>query len=181
MKKTTIFKSSLVALIAILLAIPAFSGKLGGKEVVQDGSGIRTKWGMKVYSAALFVPQELKGAADTQIVNADQPMSVYMSILSGMVTKDKFVTSVSEGFDMAASAGYGTADKQAYINLFSNEVISKGDTFNNYYIPGQGLTVTHNNKVIGTIKGLQFKKAFFAMFIGPKPIQASLKNGMLGK
>lgn len=181
MKKSTLVKSSMVALLAILIAIPAFSGKLGGKEVVENGSGVRTKLGMKLYNATLYVPQEMKGAAEGDIINGDQPMSIYMNITSGMITKDKFVDAVSEGLDKAAGAGYGTADKQAYINLFSNLTIVKGDNFNNYYIPGQGLTVTYNNKPLGTIKGLQFKKAFFAMFVGPKPIQDSLKKGMLGK
>ena len=97
-----------------------------------------------------------------------------------MITKEKFVDAVSEGFDKAAGAGYA-ADKQAYINLYSNVTIQNGDNFNNYYIPGQGLTVTHNNKALGTIKGVQLKKAFFAIFIGPKPVQDSLKKGMLGK
>jgi len=180
MKKSTIVKGSMAALLAVLLALPLFSAKLGGKEMVANGSGVRTKLGMKLYNATLFVPQEMKGGAEADILNADQPMSIYINITSGMITKEKFVDAVSEGFDKAAGAGYG-ADKQAYINLFNNVTIQSGDNFNNYYIPGQGLTVTHNNKALGTIKGVQIKKGFFAIFIGPKPVQDSLKKGMLGK
>jgi hypothetical protein len=164
MKKSTIVKGSMAALLAVLLALPLFSAKLGGKEMVANGSGVRTKLGMKLYNATLFVPQEMKGGAEADILNADQPMSIYINITSGMITKEKFVDAVSEGFDKAAGAGYG-ADKQAYINLFNNVTIQSGDNFNNYYIPGQGLTVTHNNKALGTIKGVQIKKGFFAIFI----------------
>lgn len=181
MKKSTIVKGSMAALLAVLLALPLFSAKLGGKEVVQNGYGTRTKLGMSLYNATLFVPQEMKGAEGTQILEADQPMSLYLNITSGLISKDKFVEAVSEGLDKAAGAGYSTSDKQAYINLYNNITIQKGDSFNNYYIPGQGLTVTYNNKPLGTIKGLQFKKAFFAIFIGPKPVQDSLKKGLLGK
>ncbi len=181
MKKSIFLKSSIVALLTVLMALPAFSGKLGGKEVVKNGSGTRTIAFVSMYSAALFVPQEMKGASESQILNADEPMSIFISIQSKIISKEKFVSAVSEGLDKAASAGYGTSEKQAYINLFKDVTIVKGDTFNQYYIPGQGLTVTHNNKTLGVIKGVQFKKAFFAIFIGPKPVQGSLKNGMLGK
>jgi hypothetical protein len=180
MKKSTIVKSSMVAVLAILLAIPAFSGKLGGKEMVANGSGARTKFGMHLYNASLFVPQEMKGASESDIINKDEPMSIYISITSGMISKEKFVDAVSEGFDNAAKSGFA-ADKNAYLNLYNSVTIQKGDSFNNYYIPGQGLTVTHNNKALGTIKGVQIKKAFFAIFIGPKPAQNSLKKGMLGQ
>jgi hypothetical protein len=180
MKKSTIVKGSMAALLAVLLALPLFSAKLGGKEMVQNGSGSRTKFGMHLYNAALSVPQTMKGADESTIINSDEPMSIYISITSGMITKEKFVDAVSEGFDSAAKSGFA-ADKSAYLNLYNGVTIQKGDSFNNYYIPGQGLTVTHNNKALGTIKGVQIKKAFFAIFIGPKPAQNSLKKGMLGK
>ena len=184
MKKSTIVKSSMVAILAVLLTLPAFAWKLGGKEMVQNGYGQRTKAILgAVYNATLFVPQELKGAGDTQIIDADQPMSMSINITSGMITKDKFVSAVSEGFDKAAGAGYG-ADKQAYINLYNNVTITKGDTFSNHYAGGK-LLVVHStggkNVTLGELKGLQFKKAFFAIFIGPKPVQDSLKKGLLGK
>ncbi|HOP30315.1 MAG TPA: chalcone isomerase family protein [Spirochaetota bacterium] len=180
MKKSTIVKGSMAALLAVLLALPLFSAKLGGKEVVANGSGSRTKFGMHLYNASLFVPQEMKGASESDIINKDEPMSIYISITSGMISKEKFVDAVSDGFDSAAKSGY-SANKQDYLNLYNNVTISKGDSFNNYYIPGKGLTVTHNNKTLGVIPGVQMKKAFFAIFIGSKPVQASLKKGMLGK
>ncbi|HOP63630.1 MAG TPA: chalcone isomerase family protein [Spirochaetota bacterium] len=180
MKKSTMVKSSLAALLAVLLVLPLFSAKLGGKDVVANGSGTRTKWGMTLYNATLFVPQEMKGAAASDIIDKNEPMSIYIKIRSGMISKDKFVSAVSDGFDSAAKSGY-SANKQAYLDLYNGVTISKGDSFNNYYIPGRGLTVTHNNKTLGVIKGVQTKKAFFAMFIGSNPVQKSLKNGMLGK
>ena len=34
---------------------------------------------------------------------------------------------------------------------------------------------------MGTIRGLDFKKALFAIWLGEKPADNSLKQGMLGK
>jgi len=34
---------------------------------------------------------------------------------------------------------------------------------------------------MGTVKGLDFKKALFAIWLGKKPADSGLKDGMLGK
>lgn len=184
MKRAGFLKVSMVAAIAIAFCLPVFAWKLGGKEMVANGSGTRTKFGMTVYSATLYVPQELKGAGDQQILDADQPMSIQINITSGLITKDKFVDSVSEAFDKVANSGY-RVDKWAYMNLYNNVTIQKGDTFSNHYDPAKGITIVHSsggkNTTLGVVKGLAFKKAFWAIYIGQDPIQKSLKKGMLGQ
>lgn len=184
MKKAGFLKVSMVAAIAIAFCLPVFAWKLGGKEMVANGSGTRTKFGMTLYNATLYVPQELKGAGDQQILDADQPMSIQINITSGMITKEKFVEATSEAFDKVANIGY-RVDKAAYMNLYNNITIQKGDTFSNHYDPAKGIMVVHSsggkNTVLGTVKGLAYKKAFWAIYIGPDPIQKSLKKGMLGQ
>lgn len=186
MKKSQILKLSLTAVLALAISIPVFSLALGGKELVKNGAGSRTKFMMKVYWATLYVPQELKGATDTQIIDADQPMAIDLYITSGMITKDKLISAITEGFDQSAKAGYPTPDKLAFVALYNNVVIAEGDTFSHRYEVGKGITIVHSvkggqSKVLGTLKGLQTKKAFWGMFISSKPIQGSLKNNLLGK
>jgi hypothetical protein len=41
--------------------------------------------------------------------------------------------------------------------------------------------VSIKGEVKGTIKGLDFKKAVFGIWLGEKPADAKLKKGMLGK
>lgn len=184
MKRAGFLKVSMVAAIALAFCLPVFAWKLGGKEMVANGTGTRTKIGMTLYHATLYVPQELKGGSEQQILDADQPMSIQISIVSGMITKDKFIESVSEAFDKVGNAGY-KVDKWAYMNLYNNVTIQKGDVFSNHYEPNKGITVVHSsggkNTTLGVVKGLAYKKAFWAIYIGPDPVQKSLKNGMLGK
>jgi Chalcone isomerase-like len=45
---------------------------------------------------------------------------------------------------------------------------------------GLGLTVTVNGAVKGTIKGDDFAKAFFSLWLGPRPANPELKSGLLG-
>ena len=184
MKKLHLYKVLLMALFAFLFCIPSFpvspGAILGGKAMVLNGKGERTEM-ITVYFASLFVPQELKGASATQIIEADQPMAIEIKIDSRFVSRDKFLKAVKEGLEKAAGAGYGTTDMQTYTGLFNNAAIKKYDIIEHLYEPKKGMTVVYKGQVLGTIKGIQFKKAFFAMYLGSKPVQGKLKEQMLGK
>jgi hypothetical protein len=184
MKLRLLLKFSLAAMLTFFICLPGFSYKVGNVDLVKNGSGSRTKFMMKVYLATLYVPAELKGAGDTDIINADQPMAIDMFITSGLITKDKFVSSIAEAFDQSAKAGYPCPDKQNYINLFNDVAIADGDTVSNRYDPAKGLSVIFipkdgQSKTLGTLKGLTTKKAFFGMFLSSKPINDSLKKNLL--
>ena len=180
-----LLKFSLAAMLTLFICLPGFSYKVGTTDLVKNGAGSRTKYMMKVYVATLYVPAELKGAGDTDIINADKPMGIDLFVTSSLITKDKFVSSIAEAFDQAAKAGYPCSEKQTYINLFNSVAITEGDNVSNRYDPANGLSVIFtpkggSAKTLGVIKGLQAKKAFFGMFLSSKPIQASLKKNMLG-
>jgi hypothetical protein len=187
MKKLNFLKLTAAFLFVVILSAPVLSYKLGGKDMVKNGTGQRTMAFMTIYYASLYVPQELKGASDTAIINADEPMSIFLTIDSGLVDRDKFVKSVTEAFAKSASAGYASSDTRSYLNMFNDITIVKGDRFTHHYNPKSGMTVKYRSKAsgsertLGVIKGLQFKKAFYGMFLSSKPIQSGLKKGMLGK
>lgn len=186
MKRSQILKLSLTAVLAFAVCMPGFAYMLGGKEMEKNGGASRTKYFIKVYYATLYVPHELKGAADTKIIEADKPMSLDVYISSSKVTKDKFVSSIAEAFDQSAKAGYATTDKQNYIDLFKDATIGEGDTVSHRYTPGKGLAVIFTSKggqakTLGVLKAFQTKKAFWGIFLSSKPIQDSLKKGLLGK
>lgn len=178
----------LILAFIVSLSLPAvFAAKLGGKELVKLGTGKRTMFIVgTVYFATLQVAEELKGKSAKEIVDADLPMSVIMSIDTKMLTREKFIKAVREGFDKAAAAGYPTDKKDQFLNLFSSLEFTKGDAIFLNYAPGAGLTASYKPaggavKAVGTVPGLAFKKALFAIWLGPNPVQESLKNGMLGK
>lgn len=185
MKDEFMIKSSLTAAVAAIcvaaLCIPAYS--LGG--IVSNGTGTRTKIGVAQYKANLAVPYALKGNDGGKIIEADLPMSITLTIVSPAITKEKFISAVNEAFDNAASAGYPCPDRKPFISMFSNVTFAKGDIFSNQYEAGKGLSVIHisgdKTENLGIVGDLRFKKAFFAMFLGSRPIQASMKREMLGK
>jgi len=181
-----LLKFSLASMLTLLICLPAFSYKVGNTDLVKNGSGTRTKYMMKVYMATLYVPEELKGASDTDILNADKPMAIDILITSGLITKERFLESIGGAFDKSAEAGYPCSDKQNYINLFNDIAIADGDTVSHRYDPAKGFSVVFTPKggqakTLGTLKGLPTKKAFFGIFISSKPINDTLKKNMLGK
>ncbi|MCP4130774.1 MAG: hypothetical protein GY754_07315 [bacterium] len=186
MKKITILMSIAAAVAAISMT-GAFAFQLGGKNVVKNGSGARTKMFMTAYYCSLYVPQELKGKSSKEILAADAPMSVIITVDTRFLSNEKFISATRDGFKKSAAAGYGTGKQQQFLNLFKKVKIVKGDKIYMNYVPGSGLFVRYKVKEtgkslsLGTVAGLQFKKALYAIWIGPNPVQGSLKNKMLGK
>jgi hypothetical protein len=176
------FLSALLVLFVSFYVTGAYALNLGGKELVKNGTGARsiTLLG-SVYFATLSVPQELKGKGDKEILDADQPMSIELKVDSTLFSKDKLVKAFNDGFGKAASAGYPTDKLNALLDLFNGVTVKKGEILSFSYVPGNGLSVNHGSKVLGTIQGLPFKKALFAIWIGPKPVQDSLNDKLLGK
>jgi hypothetical protein len=187
MKKGTLRIYLCVAALSLLMAAPSFAFDLGGKAMEQRGMGARKKAFLTVYYATLYVPQELKAADAKQVIESDMPTSIIMKIDSRLVSRDTFVSAVREGFEKSAAAGYRTGSVQQYLNFFNDITIQRGDYFYQNYVPGKGMTASYKSvatgqtRTLGTIPGLEFKKAFWGMFLSNNPIDANLKRGMLGR
>ncbi len=182
-------RSGLLLLISVifisLLASDGFSFKLGGKEMVKNGSGNRTRalFG-SLYIATLWVPENLKGKSGVEIIDANEPMSMVLLLDSKLITRERFVEATSEGFDKAAASGYTSAKKQAFLDQFKKVEFNKGDTVIMSYTKA-GLTTqftakeTNKTENLGTIPGLDLKKALFSIWLGKNPIQDTLKDALL--
>ena len=59
--------------------------------------------------------------------------------------------------------------------------VKPGDRYALTYIPGIGTELTLNGKPRGIIEGADFASAYFAIWLGAKPIDASLKSQLLSR
>ena len=87
-----------------------------------------------------------------------------------------------DGFD--ASMNGNTSSLNAKIEQFKgffSDKIVKTNVFDIAYIKGKGTVVYKNGKEVGTIAGLDFKKALFGIWLGNDPADDDLKDAMLGK
>lgn len=185
MKKLCLF----VASAALLVAFASYDGlalKLAGKDLVKNGSGIRTKAIIgSLYKMTLWVPANLKGTDGKKIIEANAPMSVVLVIDSRLITRKRFVEATSDGFGKSAKAGYASAKTDSFLKQFDKVKFSKGDIVAMKYTPAGLITqMTYKEggktETLGTIPGLDLKKALFAIWLGPVPVQESLKKSLLG-
>jgi len=61
------------------------------------------------------------------------------------------------------------------------ENVKPGDRYSLTYIPGRGTELALNGDSKGTIEGADFATAYFAIWLGPKPLHAALKSQLLSR
>jgi Chalcone isomerase-like len=184
-------KSLLMSVLAALLLLaPAVQAK---DSLILNGSGLRTKMILgAMYDLSLMVPSALQGAEAPQLINSDQPMELVLTIKSKLINRKRFVHATSGGFAKAAKSGYESHETEAFLKQFDDTVFRRGDIIRMSY-GSKGLTtayqtqetaedgaVTFKSEKLGTLAGLDLKKALFAIWLGEAPVQASLKKGLLG-
>lgn len=151
-----------------------------GKKLILNGVGVREKFWMDMYAGALYLDK--KNADANGIVNGNQPMALKLHMVSNLITSEKMIDAVNEGFKNATNGNTSkiTSEIATFKSYFSEE-ISKNDVFDMVYLPKEGLKVYKNNKLLGTIEGVEFKRALFGIWLSNKPADKNLKQSMLGK
>jgi hypothetical protein len=149
-----------------------------GSNLVYNGAGTRSKYGFKLYVGALYLKRPSMDA--NKIINDDLPMAMHIHIISDKVTREKFLETVSEGFNLA-SHGKATEAQKSTLKGFFSDPFKKGDKIRLEYVSGSGVKVYKNGVYKGVVSGLEFKKALFSIWLGTKPPSADLKNKLLGK
>ncbi len=177
----------IIAACVLSLAVPGMSADymIGGKKMAKNGSGVRTKsiFGT-LYFLTLYVPDTLKGKDGKTLIEANEPMQMILTLDSKLVTRERFVETVNEGFGKSAKAGYTSPKTKAFMNQFNSIKFTKGDVVYMTYTPA-GLSTqfkfkeTGKMQNLGTIAGLDLKKALFAIWLGSNPVQDSLKAALL--
>ena len=184
------YRCLITAAALLALAVPALAAEVagvkledaadvGGKNLVLNGAGVRTRLMFKVYVAALYLPAK---AADLPATLAQSPRRVQMTLLRN-VGADDLVGALVEGMtannpaqDMAAVKPQ--TDQLVTIMKSIGEA-KTGDVVALDFVGGE-TRVGHNGKTIGTIGGAPFNDALMKIWLGDKPVQADLKKAMLG-
>lgn len=151
----------------------------GKDKLVLNGGGTREKYWMDMYVAGLYLTEKNKDA--NSIISANSSMAIRMCIVSGLITSDKMIEAVEEGFKK--STGGKQADYKEKIDKFKkafSDPIAKSDVFDIVY-SGEKLSIYKAGKLKAEIEGLDFKKAVFGIWLGKEPADSDLKEGMLGE
>ena len=172
------------ATLALVLLLAAATAATASESLVRRGAGVRTKPILgAIYELTLSVPETLKSADAKALIEADRPMEFVLEIQSRLITRARFVEVTTEGFEKAAHSGYASARTQAFLDQFSAVEFKKGDLVLMRYADGALATIYRTaagaETPLGSISGLDLKKALFAIWLGDVPAQESLKQSLL--
>lgn len=155
---------------------------VGGQALVLNGMGLRKRAIFKVYVAGLYVGAKSNDGA--ALLAATGPKRIAFG-LKRDVGADTFAKALNEGVVERSTPEQLNALHER-LSKFSEIILSvkevkEDDSVLLDYVPGTGTTITYNGKTIGQpIAGEDFFRAVLNIFIGPKPVQDGLKEGLLG-
>lgn len=171
----SVFSASLLAATLAGVTMPD-TVTVGGRTLVLNGMGLRTKMFFKIYVGGLYLEKKSDDAA--AVIQTDEAKRVVMEFIYSEVTRDQMVESFTEGF-----SGNAPDAPKAQVSEFlaAIEPMQKGEQMAVTYLPGTGTTLSIKGKDKLTIPGQAFAKALFSVWFGKKPPTSGLKNGMLGR
>jgi hypothetical protein len=153
------------------------STQAGGRTLVLNGLGLRTKFMFKVYVCALYLEQKSSDA--DAILNGGRTKRIVMhfvrDVSRGQIT-DAFEEDFNNNAPQAATAMKADVERllAAMTDVHSGDEIAFTD------VAGAGTTLSINGTDKLTIQGPGFARLVFSVWLGPKPPNGSLKKGILG-
>jgi hypothetical protein len=150
----------------------------GEHRLSLNGSGVRTKALLPLYTAGLYLTRPSNAAA--QVIAADEPMALRIKITSAFVSQASLISSLEDGFENAT--GGKTQPLREQIEQFRkcfNDDIKKGDVFDLVYLPEHGVIINKNGKLKGVVKSIEFKRALYGIWLCDKPADTALKQALL--
>jgi len=156
--------------------------QVGGQTLNLNGVGLRRRAVFKVYVAGLYVPQKSTNAAT--LINDKGARRVSLRMLRD-VDAGSFIDSFNDGLKNNLTEAQLAALKLQMdaltATLKSIGEAKKGDVINFDYTPEAGTRISVNGQPRGDpIPGADFFSAVLRIWLGEKPVDESLKKGMLG-
>jgi hypothetical protein len=150
-----------------------------GAALKLNGLGLRqaTMLRVDVYVAALYVPETSRDA--DAILKSNAPKELILHFVRDVGSAD-LAKGWDEGFENNAKSELPALKERiaAFKGLMAD--MRKGQRLRFAYKPGAGVQVDVNGTVKGAIKGDDFARALFSIWLGSRPPNADLKTGLLG-
>jgi len=189
MTSTSVRRAALIAALVMVQGLHAAevagvkvddSIRVGSSELVLNGAGLRSKLFIKVYVGALYVAQ--KATTSAAIVDSPQPRRMVMRMLRDL-DADTLYSALDDGLKSnhspAEMAELKTQADQLGSIMKGIGKAREGDTISIDFSV-DGVSVSLNGEARGKVAGASFAKALLKVWLGDKPVDASLKKALLG-
>jgi hypothetical protein len=158
------------------------SAIVGNRELKLNGLGLRSVLFFKVYVAGLYLSDQ-SGPPEEIFKNAG-PKRLQLCMLREISSAD-INKALIDGIKERSSPAEWTAlqDRAIQFSRIIDAIGSsrQGDTILLDYVPSKGTTLTVNNASQGyPVSGVDFYNAILSVFIGGRPVDTRLKQGLLG-
>jgi hypothetical protein len=155
---------------------------VAGQNLRLNGSGIRYRFVVKVYTAGLYL--QGRAATPEAVIAAPGPKRLHVVML-----RDIDANELGKLFTRGMQDNVSRADFAASIpgtlrmaDIFqAQKRLSAGDNFSVDWVPGRGTTVLVNGQPQGEpIREPEFFNALMMIWLGPRPADVALKDALLG-
>jgi len=148
--------------------------KIENQDLQLKGTGTRVKLWMDMYTLGLFVSDTKQDA--NHIVSSNETAIVRLSIISGLITAEKMDKAIRDGFKKSTQGKPEAIQSEIdeFLAVFKQGV-EKKDLFQFAYQPELGTVISKNGQELASIKGLDFKKALWGIWLGNNPVDKKLK------
>lgn len=157
--------------------------KLGGADLVLNGAGIRTRAVFKVYVGAIYVTDKKSAAAE--VIAQRGPKRVALHMLRDL-SAEQLGGALNDGLAANLSDAERTQFKPQIDELKATMdavgAAKEKSVVTLDYLPEAGIRIAIDGAARGKpIPGEEFYRALLKMWLGDKPVDRSLKAGMLGQ
>lgn len=147
--------------------------------LVLNGAGVRRKFFFKIYVGALYLPD--RATEPDRVLAMPGPKRVLMHFLYSEIAEQKLRETWNKGFVANTTAAERAALGERLANFTAMfRTVRKGDVIRLDYLPGEGTQVWLNDRLQGTVPGADFNRAMLKLWLGERPGDRALKEGMLG-
>ena len=184
--KITLFVMTFVSAISLFAQTSNIEGidfqdqlSINNETFVLNGGGLREKLGfLDLYVGGLYL--SAKSSDANQIVMNGSPMAIRIVIASRLVSRERFIEALEEGFKNTTVGKYTLMQIQSFKEYLSDPFEIDDEIILVYSSKDKSTYLYKNSEIRGEFSGLPFKQALFGIWLGDKPAQESLKKEMLG-
>lgn len=157
--------------------------KVGGKDLVLNGAGLRKKVVFKVYVVGVYLSEKKSTAAEVLAAAGPKRFKlVMMRELTGAEVGETFMAAVEKNISPAEKAKLGPDLEKFHTAFKGLPKFKPGDVVIGDYVPGTGTVVSVNGKqAVETVPEPQFFSALLRIWLGESPASETLKEELLGK
>ncbi|MCL4183959.1 MAG: chalcone isomerase family protein [Burkholderiaceae bacterium] len=155
--------------------------ELDGARLLLNGAGMRTVYIVKAYVAALYVPSR---SPDAKVLLAQQgPRRLSLTMLADLSSEwvtQRFVLAMRDNHDEAELATLGPRIERLIDTMLTLGQTRKGERIDIDFVAGATRVSVDGHPLGPAIPGEALFTAILRIFVGERPIDAELKQAMLG-